>query len=137
MPRNPSNNKYKKALDGRSNNGQKKGDNKLRAIEKELKGLSKDTAAKQNRNAVYATNGIKEVFGSEQDFWKHVAEESKGSFNHMKMLVEYAFGKPTDNAQPISSGKVDIPIINFFTGTPQKEIDNTIDLDTYEDTSDA
>ena len=62
MPRNPSNNKYKKALDGRSNNGQKKGDNKLRAIEKELKGLSKDTAAKQNRNAVYATNGIKEVF---------------------------------------------------------------------------
>ena len=55
----------------------------------------------------------------------------------MKMLVEYAFGKPTDNAQPTSSGKLDIPIINFFTGTPQREIDNTIDLDSYEDTSDA
>ena len=128
MGRKPVNNLYKKALDGRSHNGAKKGDKELRAIEKDLKGLNADTKAKQNRNAIYATNAIREVFGSETEFWVHVAEKSKDSFNHMKILTEYAFGKPSDgSSNGNSTGKLDIPIVNFFTGSPL-QVENTIDI---------
>jgi hypothetical protein len=136
MGRKPVNNLYKKALDGRSHNGAKKGDKELRAIEKDLKGLNADTKAKQNRNAIYATNAIREVFGSETEFWVHVAEKSKDSFNHMKILTEYAFGKPSDgSSNGNSNGKLDIPIVNFFTGSPP-QVENTIDI-TEEDNQDT
>ena len=135
MGRKPVNNLYKKALDGRSHNGAKKGDKELRAIEKDLKGLNADTKAKQNRNAIYATNAIREVFGSETDFWVHVAEKSKDSFNHMKILTEYAFGKPSDgSSNGNSNGKLDIPVINFFSTGP-KQADDVIDVTPEEDES--
>lgn len=135
MGRRPANNLYKKALDGRNHNGAKKGDKQLRAIEQDLKGLNADTKAKQNRNAVYATNAIREVFGSETDFWVHVAEKSKESFNHMKILTEYAFGKPSDGSSNGNSNtKLDIPVINFFSTGP-KQVDDVIDVTPEEDES--
>lgn len=135
MGRRPANNLYKKALDGRNHNGSKKGDKQLRAIEQDLKGLNADTKAKQNRNAVYATNAIREVFGSETDFWVHVAEKSKESFNHMKILTEYAFGKPSDgSSNGNSNAKLDIPVINFFSTGP-KQVDDVIDVTPEEDES--
>lgn len=135
MGRRPANNLYKKALDGRNHNGAKKGDKQLRAIEQDLKGLNADTKAKQNRNAVYATNAIREVFGSETDFWVHVAEKSKESFNHMKILTEYAFGKPSDgSSNGNSNAKLDIPVINFFSTGP-KQVDDVIDVTPEEDES--
>lgn len=135
MGRKPANNLYKKALDGRSHNGAKTGDKKLRAIEQDLKGLNADTKAKQNRNAIYATNAIREVFGSETEFWVHVAEKSKDSFNHMKILTEYAFGKPSDgSSNGNSNAKLDIPVINFFSTGP-KQVDDVIDVTPEEDES--
>jgi hypothetical protein len=135
MGRKPVNNLYKKALDGRNHNGAKRGDKQLRAIENDLKGLNADTKAKQNRNAVYATNAIREVFGSETDFWVHVAEKSKDSFNHMKILTEYAFGKPSDgSSNGNSNNKLDIPVINFFSTGP-KQVDDVIDVTPDEEES--
>ena len=40
---------------------------------------------------------ITEQFGSEVDFFKDIATHAKGgSFNHAKLLAEYAYGKPKE-----------------------------------------
>lgn len=139
MTRRKPSNKYGKALDGRSNNGQKKGDKQLRAIQRELKGLDRTNKAKKERVTAEATKGVIDVYGSKQEFWKHIAEQSKDSFNHLKLLMEYMEGKPTDSVGSSSSAKtVDVPIINFFSGSsqPPKEVEDTIDITPEEEDND-
>jgi len=133
MPRRKTDNKYKKVLDGRNNNGQKKGDKQLRAIQKELKSLDSSNKAKKDRITAQANSGIREVYGSEAEFWKFVAEQSKDSFNHLKFLSEYAFGKPGDNIGSSVNTKTDVPIINFFAGTQNDKLEDTIDITPEED----
>lgn len=136
MPRRKTDNKYKKALDGRNHNGQKKGDKQLRAIQKELKSLDTSNKAKKDRITAQANSGIREVYGSEQEFWKSVAEQSKDSFNHLKFIAEYAFGRPGESISSMTSAKTDVPIINFFAGTQSQPIENTIDVTPEEETED-
>ena len=133
MPRRKTDNKYKKALDGRNHNGAKKGDKQLRAIQKELKAIDNSTRAKKERTIAEATKGVVDVYGSKQDLWKHIAEQSKDSFNHLKLLLEYMEGKPTDGMASSAPVKTDVPIINFFSGTQAKEVENTIDITPEED----
>lgn len=134
MPRRKTDNKYKKALDGRNHNGQKKGDKQLRAIQKELKAIDTSNKAKKERTVAEATKGVIDVYGSKQEFWKHIAEQSKDSFNHLKLIIEYMEGKPMDDLGSSGPIKTDVPIINFFSGTKSRdELDNTIDITTEED----
>lgn len=41
-------------------------------------------------------DAIKDVYGSVEDYYKHIAKESKDSFPHLKLLQEYVFGKPKE-----------------------------------------
>ena len=136
MPRRKTDNKYGKAIDGRKHNGQKKGDKALRAIQKDLKMVDTSNQAKRNRVTAQATKGVIDVYGSEAEFWKHIAMQSKDSYNHLKLLTEYMVGKPSDNPfRESSSKRTDVPIINFFSGSPKPEqVDNTIDITDNEDT---
>lgn len=136
MPRRKTDNKYKKALDGRNHNGQKKGDKQLRAIQKELKAIDTSNRAKKERTIAEATKGVVDVYGSKQDLWRHIAEQSKESFNHLKLLLEYMEGKPTDGMASSAPVNTDVPIINFFSGTQPKETENTIDITPEEDNDD-
>jgi hypothetical protein len=127
MPRKKPERKYMKSTDGRKNNGQKRGDAILR---RSLSTPTKINKAMKVRSKLLATKAIKDVYGSEEEFWVMVAENAKNSQFDRKMIAEYVYGKPGENLD-ITKGaeNVDISIMNFFQGTPQIEEDNTIDID--------
>lgn len=115
--------------DGRKKNGRKKGDVVKQRQAKMT--VAKMNKAKRGREKVYAINAIREAYSSEEEFWLHVATQSKKSFSHMKLLMEYGYGSPKDgtDAPPPKSQ----PTINFYgSQPPQVEQDNAIDV-THED----
>jgi|TARA_R100000084_G_scaffold18886_1_gene6325 hypothetical protein len=121
MPRKKTVRKYMKTTDGRKNNGQKPGDAILR---RSLASSSKMNVAKRNRSKVLATDAIRQIYGSEQEFWKLIAENARDSQFDRKMIVEYVYGKPKDYVDLGGNAeKVDISIMNFFEGSKEKTID--------------
>lgn len=58
------------------------------------------TKAEELQLSAYAKDAIKAKFGSEQAFWEHIAGKSMESLQHLKLLVEYAYGKPE---QPVTT----------------------------------
>jgi hypothetical protein len=43
---------------------------------------------------------IVDCFGGEQELFLHLAIEAKnGSFKHLKLLMEYAYGKPSEQKE--------------------------------------
>ena len=114
--------------DGRKNNGRQPGTKIKKAPKLTPAKLNK---AKRDRIKLYSVNAIRQEFGSEEEFFMHLAKESRKSYNHLKLLMEYGYGKPEDahSAPPQKNA----PIINFY-GAPQIQQDNTIDID-YSDES--
>lgn len=72
--------------DGRKNNGghstKGRAGRPKKADEERIRGL--------------ALSGLKKVYGSEEAAWAKIAELSKESFPHLKMLFEYLYGKPKE-----------------------------------------
>ena len=88
--------------DGRRNNGGHS-----------TKGVAgRKSKAEELKVSVYATNAIKEEYGSIEGFWEFLASQSRESKDHLKMLVEYAFGKAPDKVDVTSDGDK-ITGINF------------------------
>lgn len=56
---------------------------KSKADEERIKGLS--------------INAMKSIFGSEEKAFEHIAKLAKDSFPHLRLLMEYAYGKPTNS----------------------------------------
>lgn len=73
--------------DGRKNNGAKKGENR---------GQGRKPKAEELKIINLGTNAIIEVYGSVEKYWNHIANESKKSLPHLKMLTEYIYGKPKE-----------------------------------------
>ena len=47
----------------------------------------------------------------------------------MKLLLEYAYGKPSDSIDAVKkSGKVQVPVINFFNNKDIQNLEDTIDV---------
>ena len=84
-------------VDGRKNNGgNKNAGRKPKVEELALIKLGKDA--------------IISVYGSEEDYWKHIAKESKSSMSHLKLLSEYVYGKPKESK---SIEITEIPVIDM------------------------
>ena len=115
-----------KRTDGRKNN--KRLEPKPISTIKKL-APARQNKAKRDRISSYATNAMKEVFGSEKEAFKHLAELGKKNFTHMKLLMEYAYGKPSDSINDNNnSKKVQVPVINFFNNKESKIQDDVIDI---------
>jgi|TARA_R110000787_G_scaffold15296_2_gene47254 hypothetical protein len=126
--RQPKNSQEIKRTDGRKNNTRLEA-KPLSSKDKLLPARS--NKAKKERISSYAVSAMKEVFGSEKEAFINLAKLGKDNFNQMKLLLEYAYGKPSDsiNDKGGSGNKVSAPIINFFNNPQQpEEIDNTIDI---------
>lgn len=41
-------------------------------------------------------DAIEYAYGSQENYWKHIAEESKISMPHLKLLTEHVYGKPRE-----------------------------------------
>jgi len=65
----------------------------------------------EDRIRTLSINALETIFGSEEKAFEHIAELSKESFPHLKLLMEYAYGKPKDNKQISAYGLVEQPII--------------------------
>ena len=133
MGRKPKQYKYMKSNDGRKNNGRKKGET-YKHLKPAAATPSALNQAKKDRIQLSALNAIVKEYGSEQDFWNFVASQSKDSFPHLKMLMEYKYGKPEDQIYNQEKPKVNINIKNLFTGNQElPEADETIDIPFEED----
>ena len=42
-------------------------------------------------------NAIESIYGSEEKAFEHIAKLAKDSFPHLKLLFEYAYGKPKES----------------------------------------
>ena len=132
MGRKPKEYKYVKKNDGRKNNGRKKGD-KYGQKKELIKSSSQLTPAKKERISIYALNAMKNVFGSEEEAWKALAEQAKDSFAHMNLLWQYRYGKPQDGSENNTNKKLDVPVINFYASANQVEkLEDTIDIESEE-----
>jgi hypothetical protein len=84
-------------------------------------------SAKKAAVSKYSINAMKDVFGSEQEALRSLAKFAKeGSLGHMKLLLEYGFGKPEDVERGGGGTKITAPVINFY-GSNNNE--RTIDVD--------
>lgn len=85
--------------------------------------------AKKKQISNYAVNAMKKVFGSEQEAMEALAEfGKKGSLGHMKLLMEYGFGRPGEMQENAGGKKSVAPVINFYN-TPQPIEEHTIDIE--------
>ena len=106
-----SNSQEIKPTDGRKGNSRKKSIPKLPIPEKERSNKPAMNQAKKNRKKQYAKKAIKNVFGSEVNAFESLAKKAEeGSYNHMKLLMDFAYG---DDKETVNN-KVQAPVINFF-----------------------
>jgi len=101
---------------------------------------SRTTKSKKDRLYSYGISAMKEKFGSEKEFFQFLLEQATDgkSFNHLKMFMEYTYGKASDSIDDTAkkSNKT-APIINFNVKDVSPQIDNTIDITPDEDTDNA
>lgn len=127
MGRKPIERKYIKSNDGRQNNGKKKGQKNNKPVEATPRNLNK---AKKERISLYAINAMRTVFGSEKEAFESLAEQARdGSFAHIKLLLEYAYGKPEDLVSGDAKKGSTFNIQNIFTGTEPKKKDDAEETD--------
>jgi hypothetical protein len=79
--------------DGRRNNKGTKGNNGGRP-----------SKAEELKASAYATDAITKEYGSVEAFWEFIASQSRDSKDHLKMILEYAFGKAPDKVDVTSGG---------------------------------
>lgn len=85
---------------------------------------AKNNKAKRERISSYAVDAMKKVFGSEEEAFENLARLGKDNFNQMKLLLEYAYGKPSDNINEKGTvNKIQAPVINFFNPTTEDKED--------------
>ena len=121
------NSKEIKPTDGRKGNSRKKSIPKLPVPQLERSNKPAMNQAKKNRKKQYAKKAIKNVFGSEVNAFESLVKKAEeGSFQHMKLLMDYAYGEDDKD----TSVKVQAPIINFFGDSEmgQKVKDKIIDV---------
>ena len=82
----------------------------------------KNTVAKKTRQTKLSVKAAKDVFGSEEDFWRFCAEQAKeGKFQFFEKLAETMYPKDK-NAN--NTGQRVVPVqINFTSDSKPKEIE--------------
>ena len=59
---------------------------------------------------------IEQAYGTQENYWLSIAEKSKNSIAHLRLLTEYIYGKPQTKVDITSnSEKVNIPVFHWFT----------------------
>ena len=125
------NSKEIKPTDGRKNNSRKKSIPISKPPKGERSNKPALNKAKRSRRKAYAKKAIKEVFGSDVEFFKSIAKQAqKGSYNHTKLLSDFAYEE--EKEKTVSNNA---PVINFFGSNDiEKSVkDKIIDITPKED----
>ena len=131
MGRKPIERKYLKPTDGRKNNGRSKGE----VYKKPATPKTYTNKAKKERISSYAIHAMKETFGTEKGAFLELAKQAKeGSFPHMKLFLEYAYGKPEDLVASDNKGRGQtFNIQNIFTGNSTATTQDDTEFEVVED----
>jgi len=70
--------------------------------------------AKRELISSYAVKAMKEEFGSEEQAFEHLCRLARKSFAHMKLLLEYAYGRPSDQISEGGGKNKTAPVIQFI-----------------------
>ena len=82
-------------------------------------GSGRKPKADEERIRDLSINALESIYGSEEKAFEHIAELAKESFPRLKLLFEYAYGKPKEsrqlnahNEQPLFPGpkKIEVEI---------------------------
>ena len=65
--------------------------------------------ADEDRIRGLSISALESIYGSEEKAFEYIAEQSKESFPHLKLLLEYAYGKPKD-IKTVAIENLDIPL---------------------------
>lgn len=101
-----------KYSDGRRNNGAVKGISR---------GQGRKPKAKEEEIKNFALGSMKRAFGSEKKAWEALANMSKDSFPHLRLLWEYKYGKPKEQKDLNVKQEINIPVVSFLN--PEQTID--------------
>lgn len=120
-----------KPTDGRRNNSRKKSIPLKKVPEINRSNKPALNGAKKNRRKQYARKAVKEIFGSEVEFFKSIAKQAKkGSYNHQKLLSEMMY----EEDQNYTSNTKQAPTIVFVNqDNVEKSEEKTIDITHEED----
>jgi hypothetical protein len=93
-------------MDGRKNNGAKKGENR---------GQGRKSKLDEQKTSELAIKALVNKWGGEDKAFLRLSEfAEEGSFNHMKLLFEYAYGKPKESIDHTTNGEaINIPPIEW------------------------
>jgi hypothetical protein len=126
-----------RATDGRSNN-RRLAPKPITAKDKQQLPAARSTPSKKERLQKKGLKAIKEKFGDEQGFFDFILNEAteEGSFNHLKMFMEYTYGKASDSIDDTAKKQtITAPVINFY-GDNAAIKDKIIDITPDEDSTD-
>jgi hypothetical protein len=59
-------------------------------------GAGRPTKADEDRIRDLCLKAMERIYGSEEKAFEYIADKSRESFPHLKLLFEYAYGKPKD-----------------------------------------
>jgi hypothetical protein len=60
------------------------------------KGVGRKPKADEDRIRTLSIGALERIYGSEAKAFEYIADLSRDSFPHLKLLFEYAYGKPKD-----------------------------------------
>ena len=63
----------------------------------------------EDRIRTLCLNAMEHIYGSEEKAFEHIADLSRESFPHLKLLFEYAYGKPKD-IKSIDVQNMEVPL---------------------------
>lgn len=115
-----------KPNDGRRNNSRKKSIPLQKIPDIDRKPMVNQ--AKKSRKKQYAKKALKNVFGSEANFFEDIAKKVKksGNYNLYKLLMDAVYDEETNVAPKTNNA----PVIQFINNEAPKQIDeNTIDIE--------
>ncbi len=72
-------------------------------------GAGRKPKADEDRIRTLCLNAMERIYGSEEKAFEYIAKQSKESFPHLKLLFEYAYGKPKD-IKSVAIEQLEIPL---------------------------
>ena len=72
-------------------------------------GAGRPPKADEDRIRDLCLNAMEHIYGSEEKAFEYIANKSRESFPHLKLLFEYAYGKPKD-IKNVAIENIEIPL---------------------------
>jgi len=91
---------------------------------------ARNNKAKKRQDSVLCCIGYeKKSLEARKKRLKYLTKLAKNNFSHMKLLLEYAYGRPSDSINDApDKGKTKAPVINFINNQEVKENKDIIDI---------